>query len=487
MLQRTACCPRCAEGAKAISGPQHLTQLAADLNDRPQTQALVRMAQRLSAPVQRQPVVQRVLEITDANKYFTDKESAASFLTEQYLAALKESDPKITEPIIGIAEQERLDEVAAAADDMRMVYPVPTLNEALSYITSGTPIKGMPYDLDPQQTPQRTTDDAKPWDFVLYKDMKPSEDIEIPQTPKWEGMFPNEMIESNETFNLREDIEGVSKSIGDWKEEIHNKGIGKNQYAYKLNITYRLEKLSKYEDIMGKQSFRPTKRSKLSRSSKDSLFYTSKKTTAPQTEGGDTFDVEDRMRKGLTRMVTDFDRGEFSKTSLFTKDDEGDVKKSGDYFGTATNSQLGSLYYHSEVQAVSDEDGAAAVAREAVDKMISDALEAKEDGPYSLVVVAGTITGYSDNRTVCGNACKPALARLSELVEQAMNEQIILQKTAEPVQKNGLYIRHSGQFRVSAHVGAGTRFQGLGTGAKIGVGMPTLTHHSVFEYDPNAK
>ncbi|RZJ86493.1 MAG: hypothetical protein EOO60_13360 [Hymenobacter sp.] len=117
--------------------------------------------------------------------------------------------------------------------------------------------------------------------------------------------------------------------------------------------------------------------------------------------------------------------------------------------------------------------------------MNESVLAARGDNSYNLVVTAVIIKGYSEDRTVCGGACKPALAHLSELIGAEVTTQLHNNRANPLITGANIKIRRSKGFTVSAHVGAGKEFQGLEHGAQVDTNLPaTLQHNKVSEYKP---
>lgn len=431
------------------------------------------------------PVVQRQLDINDVKQSFTDKSSAAAYLTEKYQDVLASSASDGTARPLTFGELGRLDEMAQTADDTRYTYPISSLADAMDYIDTAKPIDIVRLDSDPGKTPVRMTDDTTPWNFVLYKNAAPPTTLRIPQSPTHESFFPSDSTPASETVDLRSGFTHLRSNIETWQTGIPKSKLGQNHYTYELEIKYRLQPLESATDLGGSTGYKPGPRAPLSSASASSPYYTSKMKLPPQSKGDKVVDMEPKMRAELSHLHQHSERGEFKKTSLYANDKKtGARTKTPAYYAKATNSQLSSLYYHSEVQAAADADGAKKGAAKAVNDMVMEAMIKKKAGSYELVVAAVLIKGFSHDRTVCGNACKPALAHLSEIIETEVRAQINAQKTKPIVASNELFVRRSRYFTVSAHVGAGKEFQGLETGAKTGIGTPSLEHHNVNEYQP---
>lgn len=471
---------QCTLGNRAVG------QLLNQTPPKPESGAKSASNPRPTPTTQGQPVIQRVLEITDTQQYFEQKSDAEAYLAAEYVQVLTKDTPSGTAVREMTSDETvRMQEIAAVADEARYVYPVATLEEALQYIATGLAINSARYDLRPDQTPARETDDSTPWNFVLHKSYTPPAQFEIPQSPAYESYFPSDSTYNPEYEDLRSGITEVRSQIDSWQADIPKTHKGNNHYAYQLKIKYRLDRLRGFTDVQGGTSYTPRSRSALYGASQSSRYYTSKKKLPPQKKGDSPHDVEPAIRDTLTHLHSHYDRDAFQKTSLYATDKAGVRTKTPQFYQTAKVGQISSLYFHSEVQAASDADGARLVAQQAVAQVVQKALSDKKAGPYNLVITAGIIEGYSDNRTVCGNACKPALAYLSEIIAAEMAAQLRLQRDMALVKASELFIRRSRYFRVSAHVGAGVEFQGLETGAQLGTSQPTvLPHHGVHEYKP---
>lgn len=431
-------------------------------------------------------VVQRRLEIIDQKEYFEKEADAEKYLKAKYEEILEAEAQKknLTSPRLMILdEQQRLKETAKVADDKRYVYPFQTLKDAMEYIASGKNLSIQKYDLQPHKTPPRETDDGSPWGFALYKSAPPPTNIEVPQSPT-DTYFPsNRAAPTPFHIDLFSDIKERRDEIGTWAKGSTKSHLGNNHYAYNLQIYYRLEELEDFVDQKGETSFVRKQPEKVRTQTRPSPYYTSKKDRPPQKKGDKPVNMEKDIRDELEHLHQNYDRDEFQKTSLFAEN-KGVRTKNPGFYKSANVGQISSLYFHSEVQAASDKDGAREVAGQAVTKLV-DKAKAKIAGKkgYNLVVMAGIITGYSENRTVCGNACKPALADLSSVIAEKMTNELHQQRNAN--QTAGLYIRRSSEFRVSAHVGAERTFQGLETGAQVKSGTLTkLPHNMVVEYQP---
>lgn len=466
-----------ARPAHAGSGPQRTVQPVAATSPVP-------VPARAGA-TGRGGVVQRQLEITDAKAHFVKSADAKLYLEGEYKKILASQTQKGKQPrAMKFEENVRLQEIAGKADEQRYLYPIPTLQQAMEYIASGKRLDIQRFDTRPDLTPERDTKDTDPWGFTLHKSYTPPTKMEVPQSPTHETFFPSDTTFDPSYIDLLSSIKEVRDDIGEWTKQSTKSHLGKNHYSYKLRIQYRLDELEEFKDVKGTVSYVPKQLGKLNTEVKSSPFYTSKKDMAPQEKGGKKVSMETEIRNELTYLHKNFDRGEFKETSLFAEK-KGQRTKTAQFYQTAKVGQLASLYFHSEVQASSDESGARKVAQKAVHRLVNKALAQAKLGKYSLVVVAGIITGYSHSRTVCGNACKPALAHLSSIIADEMTQTLHRLRNTLQVKYPELKIRRSSRFRVSAHVGAHVEFQGLETGAKLGKGKPTvLPHNQVFEYQP---
>lgn len=433
-------------------------------------------------------VVQRRVEIIDVKQHLENEADAEKYLKDEYEKILKAEAQKnnLTSPrSMNSVEQKRLKEITKVADDKRYVYPFKTLKDAIDYIESGKNLNIQKYDLEPYKTPPRETDDSSPWGFSLYKTALPPTKIEVPQSPTDTHFPSNSDAPTPFHIDLLSDIKERRDEIGTWAKGSTKSHLGNNHYAYKLQIYYRLEELEDLKDQKGETSFVRKRPESVRTQMRPSPYYTSKKDRPPQKKGDKPVSMEQDIRHELEHLHQNYDRDEFQKTSLFAEN-KGVRTKNPGFYQSAKVGQISSLYFHSEVQAASDKDGAREVAGQAVTELVDQAkaeIAGKKGGNYNLVVMAGIITGYSENRTVCGNACKPALADLSSVIAEEMTNELHQQRDAH--QTTGLYIRRSSKFSVSAHVGAERTFQGLETGAQVKSGtLINLPHNMVVEYQP---
>lgn len=422
-------------------------------------------------------VVQRILEITDTkNAYYTNATAAEQDLTLGYTNYLTKKGVK--RPLT-LGETSRIKELAGFADSTYLVYPIPTEKDAIAYIESGAKFNSVAYYLDPSATPPRETDDTEKWQFTLYEKYEPPKQMEVPQSPVHYSMFDDQEEPQPQFIDMLSAETKVRDSIHKWKGSgLAKSHLGNNHYSYHIKIKYRLAemetfKTQKNEIVFAQSSTKPV----LDEEVVPSPFYTSKKMLPPQEKGGKRVDLDDEMRTKLQELYDGYQYGGFKSSTIFSS------KKKHDYFKKATGQQIGSMYFHSEVQAASDEDGARTAAGKVVRKLVIKGKDMAKFHPgkiYNLVVSAVLIVGYSDHRTCCGGACKLALTDVAKLIETEFNLQLALNKKPVP----NLYIRRSAHFRVSAAVGAKTAFQGLKLGANVSKGVPKLQHHQVSEFKP---
>lgn len=277
------------------------------------------------------------------------------------------------------------------------------------------------------------------------------------------------------------------------EERLQKTHLGNNQYAYRLLVFYRLDEHEEGPKVQegpqkGEVSYSTISKDENRRIEEKSPYYTSKMKYPPQARGEKPRDGEKPIRNVLTRYHKRTD-GKFKETSLHATDKStGEPTKADDHFTTASNVQIASLYYHSEVQAASEEKTPKNIAESAVRNMIKEVTRETSVGLWSLVVTSVFIIGYSDDRTVCGNACKPALADLAERISKAFESVFSKEKeeakNRREASENKLFIRHSKEYKISAHVGAGHLFPGFKLGAHVITDPPTTLDHRVVGYKP---
>lgn len=437
--------------------------------------------------VQRRPAagaVQRVLEIGGAlPQSFNTAAAATAHLVQAYKAHKKLAAFDATSHPVEMA---RLTEIAEVAGNARYLYVVPDEAAALAYIELATPIKAERFDSTPGETPQRETDDTTPWNFSFFTTRNAPSALKIPQSPKKQSFFPSTFEEASDNLDIAQGIADVKAAIANWKATV-NPSVGQNNYSYRVKIHYRLDTLGEFTGSDKKTYFKKNAHPRLSEVAEQGEYFTSKKMKAEQVVGGAQVDVEIPIKRKLDDLMANYERGKYAETSLYSKDRKTKAKtKPPGYFATADIGRISSLFFHSEVQAASDEAAADAVARDVVARMIDDALlkQGVSTTPGGIVVVAVTILSFSDTRTVCGNACKAAVTDIARRLETKVNEHLAAAKTDPRLARSHLSLRRSKLFRVTAHVGADMRFRTDEIGATLETGAPTLKHHAFQEYKP---
>ncbi|WP_029136378.1 hypothetical protein [Nakamurella lactea] len=148
---------------------------------------------------------------------------------------------------------------------------------------------------------------------------------------------------------------------------------------------------------------------------------------------------------------------------------------------TIASGSLSSLCFHSEPQAL----GATTrelppIITELVEKLLARA--DKTQRPAALVFNSLQVFGASNPNTVCGNACKPALAKLLDIITDRFDAAIAGRRDA--LLKEGIIVRPSHFFRAHMSVGAPEEFGGYGTGAIEIDAMVQPKHGVVTEFPP---
>lgn len=421
-------------------------------------------------------VVQRLLQITDASKFFDSKTQAIDYLTQQYRQVLvgKGNNRALTPD-----ENGRVKFLAAAAKDQRTVYPIATLQQAMDYIEAATPFPSVAYDRYPDQTPERVNDDTTDWGFTFFTKSTVPTNYDIPQSPQHYSLFDDQQVRQYQQLHLEQEMNQVQYAIEIWKQSDTIKShLGKNHYAYTLKIDYRLSELETFTDLSGETSYAQssTNVSTKKETGASSKFYTSNGFIPPQTKKGRKVNVQTNMKARIQHLYDNYETGSFANAYMFNQ------VRPPNYFVNSESKSIGTRYFHSEVQAASDLSGARKVARDAVDQVVAEAQKfiGSNTAMFSLVVTAVTIIGFSDSRTVCGNCCKMALADLAKTLETEVNTYLATQKTVVA----NLKVRRSRFFSVSSHVGALEDITGSEFGAAVNTGTPSLSHHCVHEYKP---
>ncbi|MBR9972400.1 hypothetical protein [Magnetospirillum sulfuroxidans] len=421
-------------------------------------------------------VVQPLLQITDAGKFFDNEAQAIDYLTQRYRQILQ---GKGSMRALTPDENGRIKFLAAAAKDPRMVYPIASLQQAMGYIEAATSFPSIAYDRYPDRTPERVNDDATDWGFTYFtQDTVPTR-YDIPQSPQHYSLFDDQQVRQYQQLHLEQEMSEVQYGIDIWKQDYATKShLGLNHYAYNLRIDYRLSELEAFTDLSGEISYAQSSTNPPSnkKESTGSTFYTSTGFIPSQAKKGRKIDVRTNMKTKIQDLYDNYRTGSFAETYMFNQ------ARPPNYFVNAEAKSIGTRYFHSEVQAASDMNGARKVARDAVDQVVAEAQKfiGSKTAMFSLVVTAVTIVGFSDSRTVCGNCCKIALADLAKTLETEVNTYLATQKTVA----GNLKVRRSRFFSVSSHVGALMDITGSTVGAVVNTGTPSLSHHCVHEYKP---
>ena len=145
-------------------------------------------------------------------------------------------------------------------------------------------------------------------------------------------------------------------------------------------------------------------------------------------------------------------------------------------------------YVHSEVQASTDVVGADRVVTDTVNKIIGVGQHFMAGSPkpdaVRVVILNMHIHGSSVPNTVCGNACKPALAELFSHIQTEIEQKL---GAIKPQQVgHDIFIRRGEHYTFNAYVNSEKVFQTPGKGAtSTSNATPTSsTHKQTIEFKP---
>jgi hypothetical protein len=433
----------------------------------------------------RQRVLQRELRFSDTKETFTTAPAALKYLTDQYREAYKK------DPAGGAAQ--RLREVAGAAASTDKIVET-TLKPALAYIHEATALRPEVYEREPWKSPQR---DAGPsWNFEMTGGAPGP--LFAPQSPRYEyprtEYDPYNIDVGPDMRSEKQRVEGERRDRAEAGEK-----LGKNMLTYKVRAEVRVQRMRSVRDPDGRTRYTAHGEapSYLS-SSRRSDVYQSKYGRPARHHGDAPVDMERSIRSELERLHPKYrDNPDFyggSTLYAYERDSVEQRKKGrqskkvdrgGQHFRDAKSQSISTAFVHSEVQAAAHaHDGAGrALARE-VQADIERELRARQLPGQTLraVVMALTYSGHSDPNTVCSGACKGALMHIGEILEAEFET---ARHAAKPsLREENIFLRASGEFRVSGHVGSSHEFQHFGSGAGRAPGGGRMPHRRIYEYNP---
>ena len=318
--------------------------------------------------------------------------------------------------------------------------------------------------------------------------------MEIEQTPLRDGNArpPAKVVGRERMEKLENDLHRGRQPTSGKKVE---KRATTNVFQYELQLTFRATPVQKGEwgpqEVPAKEvnDLEVTARSPMYQSSGVAMTLGD---TAAQTRsraGLNTATINTEARRGVRQAAElgkQFDHfqptlpwaQELREGALdLSKVEQKDAK--GAY--TVPNKSLASLCFHSEPQALgATERELPPIIDELVTKMLDRAK--KFGGPVMLVFNSLQILGASNPNTVCGNACKPALAKLLDVINERFAEKIrVLQPTCAP---KDIFMRDSQYFTAHMSVSAPEEFGGYGKGAVEIKMMARPKHLVVTEFPP---
>lgn len=350
-------------------------------------------------------LIQRQLDFTDEGTTFTDPKAAEAHMLAAYQTAHKQPVPP--------AGRERLTSVAAAAGWDAIIET--TLASAVKYVHDGTPLVYRPLERDPSKSPMR--DDSGSWDYEMAN--AESSILDAPQSPRRE--FPQTQypaVKLQIPTELKQQKTAVHKEKSE--RETKKEKLGNNQFKYNVTAQVRIEELEKHERSGTPfYSVREDAEPKYTAPAQQSQMYSSQMALPGPSPGDTQVAFEGPMRSELDRIAhAGRKRPSFFKGSHiygFERNKKG-VDRRDDYFldeERASKDAIGSLYFHSEVQA-------AAHAHDTVGKQLAANLIAdistqarevrKTTEAVRVVVVSVDLVG---GRLPTRSAAAPARARSS--------------------------------------------------------------------------
>jgi hypothetical protein len=419
-------------------------------------------------------LVQRELEITDQGRLFTDQTLAATYLTQQYTAA---------RGALGLAELQRLNEVAAAASSPNEVNRI-TLADALDYIQTAKPLRVQRDYRDPSLSPVRAPD--PPWRYQ-FAPWSPGP-LEAPQSPQYR--FPDEP-HPQQSIDFAAHLGEQQTLLSGERASRKDEKLGKNLFQYSVKAQIRITHLAEGKDVGGQPLFSPAKPPEHRESSAQSRTYQSRFQLLGEKPGEPERDYEPEIRQELDRIYEGAkDMKEFrEKSTLYAHERDAEKRdRSGGYFADPTRSKpnaISTMFVHSEVQAAADAHVVAGhkLAQRLLRDIIREA-RSEQTGtePIDVVVLAVYWVGFSDPNTVCSNACKGALRHISQVLEQKFTSLRHTEKIS--LKDDNIFVRGSAQLSLSGHVQGEKEFQGMGVGASGAMKSTRTQHRTVTEYKP---
>lgn len=247
-------------------------------------------------------VIQRVLEITSTSTRLETKNNALKYLTDEYrnYLALKMIGRGLTQD-----EAKRVEELAEGAENDRLVYPIPTLVEAMAYIETGAKFDSVAYDLYPDRTPTREYDDSTPWRFTYFPKENYNQLFQVPQSPVHYSLFEDQEGEISQYIDLLVGMDAVKNSVQEWsKLDIPKCHKGNNHYAYSVKVTYRMGSLRRHTDLKSKVAYAiSTGALSLGMEEEMSLNYTSRSNIPAQDVGERKIKFDKKNERAASAFV----------------------------------------------------------------------------------------------------------------------------------------------------------------------------------------
>jgi hypothetical protein len=451
---------------------------AAEIAPRRQSHGAVLALQRTAGNAVVTRLIQRQLDFTDDGTTFTDPAAAKSHLLGAY--AKTHAQPV---PADG---QTRLTSLASTALGDRVIET--TLAGAVKYVHDGTPLAYRQLERDPSKSPSR--DDSDPWEYQMALD-EPSV-LDAPQSPRRE--FPETeypAVKLQIPTELKQQKAALHDEHG--RRVKAKEKLGNNQFKYKVVAQVRIEQFEKHD--RGGTAFysvRDDMEPEYTAPSQQSQQYSSQMSLLGPTPGDAQKPYEQPMRTELDLIANEGrKRPSFQKGSHiygFERNKKG-VDRRGDYFTNterASTDAIGSLYFHSEVQAGAHahESAGKQLAEGLIASISSRAREVRKASPaVRVVVVSVDLSGWSSPNTVCSGACKGALVHIGEVLDMQFKQARHAAKIE--LATEDVFLRGSKHLGVSGHVGSEQKFQGYTKGASTQTDKSKKRkHHTITEYKP---
>jgi hypothetical protein len=324
----------------------------------------------------------------------------------------------------------------------------------------------------------------------------------MPNTMDWE-QTPTHFAGPRQAVQVRgkEPLDALAKNLAASRQKDSGMKVDTrattNVFQYELQLTFRATPMA--HDERGWREVIEKEINGIEVSATSPMYQSSGKAmtlgnTSAQTSNRSTLkesEINAEVRRGVTQAAAlGLQFEQFEPTLPYAKQLRGgklDLTKAEELDSTVKggysipSGSLSSLCFHSETQALgATERELPPIMTELMQKMLAAVKTLPP--PFTLVFNSLQVLGASNPNTVCGNACKPALAKLLDTIYERFEAELAARRA--DLEKQGIVTRNSQFFAAHMSVDAPEEFGGYGTGAKK-IDLFTRPRHLVVtEFPP---